>query len=330
MRAQVSDAWTPEDIEDELRETNPVLLPYFRQMPVDLWPRHFEALEKLAAEVGGEPDVLRARSVEYLSGVLEGRNRALTEYVISDESLRGVLANIPGGEEGFGEKMQEVLASPRNALGEGQTARVKRVVLEGFDRSVAVKFLLTPTAKTLSVNGEHDMLREVETITMIEGEEEHLGAGRYIRVPHPYFYYKRKELQCYGMSEVRGMTLEELLDEKNVRVPLRSSVLAAAQKLFASKEAVQGLQGEVDLFVEAMHKVCLHGDIKLKNIMVDEDGMLYLIDFGQSVPVDTASEKTREQFENLQDRERAQMHTIVHTFLGLVRQEPSSRESLAA
>ena len=60
----------------------------------------------------------------------------------------------------------------------------------------------------------------------------------------------------------------------------------------------------------------LHGDIKSKNIMVDIlSGKFYLIDFGQSVAVRTMTDKTREQFENLQDEECNQIQICIRAAL---------------
>ena len=97
------------------------------------------------------------------------------------------------------------------------------------------------------------------------------------------------------------------------------TVTASLKERFSSEEDRKRLLEEVDAFIRTVHEVCLHGDIKLKNIMVDEQGMLYLIDFGQSVPVDTMTEETRDQFESIKDLERGQLHECINQLFHHVR-----------
>lgn len=306
------EGWTPQDIADELAETEPELLKYMRLLPAELWKRHFTALQKIEREHGGEGgEAVAERRINYILNIVETREQAIVNLGISEPVLQDIISASPDGTEMFGTRLRELLVSQGNFLGAGTTARVKAMQVEGFDRPIAVKYLLTPTAKTLSAEGEYDMLREVETITQIEDAEGRLGAGEYMRVPHPFFHYKRGKLQCYGMSQVNGITLEELAHDKETMTPVESAVAESLRERFASEAAREALREEVDVFMRAVHEVCLHGDIKFKNIMIDEQGMLYLIDFGQSVPMRSMAENTRDQFDNLQDNERMQMHECI-------------------
>ena len=306
--AEVSDI--DEALESEPREVSRL----FRKLPHELWKRHFEGLERIAADnAGADAETIAAKKSEYLSTLLEARRLGLEEYKSNDTFFS---ENISEGQ--LGGRLQELLDSPEDLLGSGQTARVKRLLLRGGS-TAAVKYLLTPTQKTLSAEGEHDMLYEVETITRIEAEEKKFNAGRRIRVPHPYFFYKSDRLQCYGMQEIKGMTIDELFDENTPNTieltDRRETVLHALREKYASSAERNELYAELESFAHAMHEVCLHGDVKLGNVMVDERGDIYLIDFGQSVDMNLMSENTREQFENLQNDERKQLVTCLGVLL---------------
>jgi serine/threonine protein kinase len=219
----------------------------------------------------------------------------------------------------FGNNLKGLLVSEGNNLGSGMTARIKSMRVEGMDRPIAVKYLLTPTQKTLSVDGEHDMLREVETITEIESTEKQMGVGEYMRVPHPHFFYKRGALQCYGMQQVQGIALDKIGEPGSIYNPDRDTAIAAFRNRFKSSDEEAALYKEISAFMTGMHRVCLHGDIKLANLMINTEGILYLIDFGQSVSMQDQSEKTRDQFENLKVEEVEQVIECVRHILKLVR-----------
>lgn len=293
-------------LEEEPREVRKL----FAHIPRPLWQRHFEAVKHL------EPE----GKLDYLSKFIEARKSGLEEFKSSDEQFEKVKS-----DPEFGEQLQELLESRGETLGAGQTARVKRLQLaEG--RTAAVKYLLTPTEKTLSAEGEHDMLWEVDTVTHIEEAERTMDAGERIRVPHPYFYYKNEKVQCYGMEEIRGNTIEQLVatDTPNTvaETERRDAVWSALRRRYSDPQEQKALYEELDRFVSAVHTVCLHGDIKLANMMVDEEGTFYLIDFGQSIDMKSMTDKTQESFDNLQTLERVQLGFCVRTLIRrLSRQE---------
>lgn len=297
------DGMNPEDVQDALEEMDSELLPYFRRLPKELWARHYQALEKMADEVGEDTSIADQRK-SYMALVLEGREKAIVEFSVSDKQLQKVWKEDASTQEYLSTMLREVFLEQGNFLGAGRTARVKRATVEGIDYPIAIKYLLTPTKQTLSINAEHDMLLEVETITRIEEAENRRGVGSRIGVPHPYFFYKRGGVQCYGMDEVVGIDLDGVHKGVTAKIGLQDVALNALRTRYASEEARQALYQEVDDFVTAMHEVCLHGDIKDKNLMIDAEGKFHLIDFGQSVNMNKEDEKTRDQFENLKDEER--------------------------
>ncbi len=291
---------------------DPELRLSFRRIPKELWPRHFNAIENLKNDSDVDPALVGERQKNYMAVIIEAREKAVVEFHVSDKGLQ---EQWPEAPEQLGSKLREAFALSGNLLGAGRTARVKSVKFDGIDKPIAVKYLLTPTEKTLSVDGEHDMLKEVETITKIEEAENRSGAGMHVRVPHPYFYFKDRKLQTYGMSEVNGVDIENLLKGTNSRIGLQDTVMNALRKRFETPQSREELWKEVDTFVNAMHEVCLHGDVKDKNIMVDDEGRFFLIDFGQSVPVSSMTEETRAQFDELKDEERKAMQNRIRNLV---------------
>jgi hypothetical protein len=173
--------WSVEDIQEELRGSYPELLRRFQELPSPLWPRHFAAMEALAKK-NPEEDADQLR-MEYLLGVIAAREHAIVEFESKDSFFHNE-AFMSGEQAGaFHARLQELFASREHILGSGMTARVKSMQVEGFDAPIAVKYLVTPTAKTLSAQGEHDMLYEVEVVTKVEKRDAQLGVGNYIRVP---------------------------------------------------------------------------------------------------------------------------------------------------
>jgi len=308
----VADDWSPEDVEHELKDSEPELLKYFGLLPKALWGKHLASLQVLTEEHRSEPkEVIAERRINYILGIIDARESALVESNTYDQKVKETLLNSKDRIDDLGKSLREVLITQGNMLGYGQTARVKSMHLNGSEEPIAIKYLLTPTPKTLSADGEHEMLHEVETLVHIEDSKERFGNFDHIGVPHPCFYYKRGKLECYGMSQIDGVTLQEVLNGDGGYHEARDAALQAINMRYASEEEKKSLETEIDTFMRRVHEACLHGDINPKNIMVDITGKFYLIDFGQSVPMRTMLDKTRDQFENLQDEERSQMHICI-------------------
>ena len=156
------DEWVPEDIEHEIAKTEPELWRYMQLLPKALWNRHYAELETIKQEHKAEgAETVEELRINYILGIVESREQAIEEFEINDPGLRENISTL-SQEKGFGNVLQEVLVSQGHVLGAGATARVKSMQIEGQDRRIAVKYLLTPTQKTLSVNAEYDMGREVE------------------------------------------------------------------------------------------------------------------------------------------------------------------------
>lgn len=251
----------------------------------------------------------------YMHELLEHRESAMRESVVSDE---GVAPYFHAHEREIWKDLEtRVFLDPENFLGSGQTAKVKKYELQDSrtktEIPLAVKYLLTPTEKTLSVSGEHDLIREVERVHAIEEAEHEIHADNLrIRVPHPYFYYKNEKTQCYGMEYIDGITLEQ-----GIRGDYDKDLKEALQQNLQTLKR-DDLFEEVDLFFDAVHHVCLHGDIKPGNIMVSREGKFYVIDFGQSVLAHEIGDKDREAFEVLKQDEKDGTKGAITRFLNAI------------
>jgi RIO-like serine/threonine protein kinase len=120
------------------------------------------------------------------------------------------------------------------------------------------------------------------------------------------------------MSQINGVRLDQIMEDDGAYNPLRDAVIAALRERYGSADEQAGLQREIAPFMEAVHQVCLHGDLAPRNIMVDTEGVFYLIDFGQSVSTRLETEEAREQFDNLRAHEPELMAECIRGVLGYV------------
>ncbi|MEK7639049.1 MAG: AarF/UbiB family protein [Patescibacteria group bacterium] len=277
-----------------------LLYPLLQRLPIELAKKHIQTIERKGLSLNN--------ATLYLEKVLQERKEAMTETFISDEQVRELFAEQEAAL--FKQIETEVFENPESHIGAGMTARVKRFEVTRNEETLAmaIKYLVSPTEKTLSAAAEHDMLREVERIKKIEEieEENHLA---YIRVPHPYFHHKTSKIQCYGMELVNGVTLDTDIAATSAVTDLDN----LTQHL--CEIPLEHIEAEIESFITKMHEYCLHGDIKPKNIMVNDQGKFYLIDFGQSILISDVSEKELPQVEELKDEEVRVTKSIIRNFI---------------
>lgn len=295
------DAYIAPEIEDFAHRS---FFNELKKIPTELRDTHLIHIDK--------NDYTDEEAAAYIASILEHRNDALTETVISDSTI---YEKMKSQQDTILRALEtEVFSSQENYLGSGMTAKVK--YYEIFDQAsnesvpVAVKYLLTPTEMTLSASSEHDMLLEVERIQKVEEieREENLT---YIRVPHPYFHHQNEKIQCYGMELIDGFDLSKSL----LNMPAGKDKDNLVQSLAAIPEVV--IEQEIRTFFKKMHTYCIHGDIKPANLMVDKNGLFYVIDFGQSRLVSEIPDDAQEQLYVLQDDE---IKTTILTVRQLIRE----------
>lgn len=262
-----------------------------KQLPKELVARHIEKIEKnrLSEE----------ESVSYLKEVLKKREEATRISVVSDEGIR---EHFVGQEEEIFRQIEgSIFTSTNNLLGTGMTARVKGYVFEtaAIQVPMAVKYIVTPTAKTLTAEAEHGVISEVERMLEVESREKKDSEKlKHIRVPHPYFHHKNERIQCYGMELIPGVTLDQAINGQWHYPEEKEEI-----KKSLENTSLETLFSEVEIFYENMHDYCLHGDMKPGNLMISHDGTFFVIDFGQSILTTNISDKEREQFETLKEDE---------------------------
>src|SRR3989344_2981206 len=97
----------------------------------------------------------------------------------------------------------------------------------------------------------------------------------HVRVPKPYFLrIHPRDGHSFGMERINGASLSQILEK-----PQQYGDLVALSKQLDRKRVM----GELTGFVTRMHEQGItHNDIYLRNMMLDRDGNLFLIDFGKA------------------------------------------------
>ncbi len=287
-----------------------IYYPLLQQMPPELAKNHIRYIE---AE-----NMTNDEAISYLNEIVTHRHEAVATTVISDEKLKETLTDDPG--KLFRALETSVFSSADNYLGTGMTAKVKYFEVHAGENTIpmAIKYVVTPTAKTITAEQEHNVIKEVEQMKLIETVESAFPRrSKYIRVPHPYLYHTTDKIQLYGMEMIDGITLEQACTEgmlhSDMKEALRNSRLAEVD--------IEELNGYVERFFNTMHEYCLHGDIKPRNIMISRDGVIYIIDFGQSIMCHNIPRGAENEFENLKDDEIKSVQLAVRTLLHKVFKE---------
>lgn len=290
------------DVEDYV--DNETLYLLLRKLPKELQVEQMRRIDGLEDE----------EAIEHLQSFHERRTEALRESVVSDETLKPYFE---ANKEKIWEALETtVFTDEENYLGAGTTARIKRFDLSSIAEDaapvpeLAVKYLVTPNERTLSASGEHDMLLEVEKFQAIE-RAELLANGEDIRVrvPHPYFSYQKGKTQCYGMQLIDGVNLEQ--GRMGRYTPDQKEAFRTAFKDVDTESILK----DVDRFFDTMHSICLHGDVKPRNLMVSREGFFYVIDLGQSLLPTQVDDRGQDAFEELKTAEKKNAKEAVRIFL---------------
>ncbi|XES00434.1 serine/threonine-protein kinase [Streptomyces sp. S1D4-11] len=156
------------------------------------------------------------------------------------------------------------------SLGQGGMAQVWRAREVATGRDVAVKFLRLDSEGLRRLDPYE---REAELAVLyarFRREVELLSSLDHPGIPELYGHGSHGGMPYIAMRLVTGVTLRAFLDEHNT-LPLASAVAVASQ-------VAQALACAHTLPV-------VHRDLKPQNIMIDDDGVPTLLDFGIAKPL---------------------------------------------
>jgi uncharacterized protein YbcI len=281
-------------------ENTPAIYNLLKQLPPALIQRHAEKIDNSTDE----------EVVIFLKDLLKKREQSLVISEISDPELQ---KHFQGREkEIFSYIENDLSVGDKHLLGEGATAKVKAYYFETSEVAIpmAVKYVFTPIEGTISAAEEHRVLIEVERMQIIEKiESGDIEKHKHVRVPHPYFQYDSGKIQCYGMELIKGLNLHEAIQGEWFDEEQKTKVREAIGHI-----PLEEIRKEFEIFIENMHQFCLHRDIKPANIMISEEGMFYLIDFGQSELVTNMHGKNPEQIASLKQDELRRAKDAISQF----------------
>jgi len=158
-------------------------------------------------------------------------------------------------------------------MGNGATAEVYAMA---NNNTVCVKFITNQERynENNSIRKEHDYLSTVYESTKHKA----------VRTPYPIFVRMHPtEGHSYGMEKVKGASLSQLVEFPD-KYP----------ELIELAKGVDRAQLESDLldFIKQMHDAGVtHGDLFKRNLMLDEDGRLFVIDFGKAKTIDFGDDR---------------------------------------
>ncbi len=125
-----------------------------------------------------------------------------------------------------------------------------------------------------------------------------------VKTPLFYFYYRADKKREFFMEKIKGANLKRILDGHE-KIP----------RAFYEKYSENGeinwrkVFDDIEEFIDEMHyqKGIIHNDLALRNIMIGEDGMIYIIDFGASFSTYnlTESERRKKEEKDFEDLEKA-------------------------
>jgi tRNA A-37 threonylcarbamoyl transferase component Bud32 len=218
-----------------------------------------------------------------LAAVWESRYNEL-EVVVNDffdeferflQLRSGALANVLEIEPGLNEQIvaeimevnkviRQTFGDPHYFLGNGRVAEVYELPLAPH---LCVKYVKDDAAYSEgnSIRTEFNFLEQISGFSK---------SG--IRAPLPYFVrIHPSEGHSYGMEKINGKSLSQILER-----PAENEALIEVIK---DQDPAQIKASLLD-YIKALHQEfkITHGDLFLRNIMVDDSGQYYVIDYGKS------------------------------------------------
>ena len=174
----------------------------------------------------------------------------------------------------FDRDVRAAFRDPSGFLGNGATAEVYGMP---SNNTICVKFIISQER----YNENNHLRREFNYLSKVF----ECTRGQAVTTPYPIFLrIHAKEGHSYGMERIQGASLSQILEQAD-KYP----------ELVTLAKSIDRQQAESDLvaFVENMHEAnVVHGDLYHRNIMLDGEGRLVVIDFGKAHQIDFEGGKT--------------------------------------
>ena len=230
--------------------------------------RFFQKLKSL-------PDALAQRWEDEFNNLEEVTQDFFVKFDAFLENRMGALSNVLEIEPGLNEEIvseiheaeriiRQTFGDPHYFLGNGRVAEVYELPLAPH---LCVKYVKDNAAYS---EGNH-LRAEFEYLELLRT---FIRAG--VRAPQPYFIrIHPSEGHSYGMEKINGKSLSQIL-ERPAENPKLVELLKEVDREQVKKQLVE--------YIKAMHEEfkVTHGDLFLRNIMLDDDGNFYIIDFGKA------------------------------------------------
>jgi tRNA A-37 threonylcarbamoyl transferase component Bud32 len=206
---------------------------------------------------------------ERLQSFIEQREEALLAFDFTKEYTDQEKERL----KQFDREVRASFRDPDGFLGNGATAEVYSMPRND---TVCVKFIISQER----YNENNHLRKEFHYLSKVF---EHTKE-RSVTTPYPIFLrIHANEGHSYGMEKIQGASLSQILEQPEKYIDL----LLQASKIDREKTEENLVE-----FIEAMHEVgVVHGDLYQRNIMLDREGRLYVIDFGKAHQIDYAGGK---------------------------------------
>jgi tRNA A-37 threonylcarbamoyl transferase component Bud32 len=215
-----------------------------------VWLFNYEDLDSDAGAFFNEFDVFFKKRQEALSGTLEINTDV-------DEEIRNEILSVHAA-------IKSTFGDSNYFLGNGRTAEVYTLPIAPH---LCVKYIKDQDA----YNENNHMRVEYDFLDTL-----HAFHTENVRTPHPYFIrIHPSEGHSYGMEKINGENLSRILEFQSKNVDL-----------IAMLKEVDRTQVERDLiaYIKLLHDTfqITHNDLFQRNVMVDNTGKFYIIDFGKA------------------------------------------------
>ncbi len=224
-----------------------------KQLPSELaqkWEDEFYDLESVTPEFFDKFEAFLTSRTSALSNVIEiepGLNEEIVEEIHEAERV-----------------IRQTFGDMHYFLGNGRVAEVYELPLAPH---LCVKYVKDGEAYS---EGNH-LRTEFEYLEQLR---EFSAAG--VRTPLPYFVrIHPSEGHSYGMEKIVGKSLSQILEKPQECVDL-IALLKQVDRTQVKKQLIEYMQA-----VHTLFKIT-HGDLFKRNIMVDNSGNFFVIDFGKA------------------------------------------------